>query len=168
MLQAMLVTKLNIALMILLFALVCGVSLMGISLMQAAQDSPPPALPPDGNGKTDPQNAGKGTEQPVVEEAPLGFVHDFGKLQRGVIARHTFRLFNPSNVPLKIVSCRTSAGALIARCNKDVILPQEEGELEVGFDTTRFSGPKTSTGFLQTDNGHSVVTRFRVTADSQE
>jgi hypothetical protein len=37
---------------------------------------------------------------------PDGLRHDFGKVQRGTQARHTFRVVNTSAVPLRIVSLR--------------------------------------------------------------
>lgn len=39
---------------------------------------------------------------------PDGLVHDFGKVQRGTQAWHVFRVVNPYNVPLRIVSLRCS------------------------------------------------------------
>jgi hypothetical protein len=39
---------------------------------------------------------------------PDGLVHDFGKLPRGVQARHAFRVVNTSGVPLQILSLRQS------------------------------------------------------------
>src|SRR5712691_5689324 len=39
---------------------------------------------------------------------PDGLVHDFGKVQRGTIVNHAFRIVNTLNVPLRIVSLRLS------------------------------------------------------------
>jgi hypothetical protein len=39
---------------------------------------------------------------------PNGFTHDFGKVQRGIQARHAFRVVNTSDVPLRVVSLRWS------------------------------------------------------------
>jgi hypothetical protein len=54
------------------------------------------------------------TVKPLVVRAdktdpmfPDGLVHDFGKVPRGVQARHAFRVVNTSNVPLQIISVRT-------------------------------------------------------------
>ena len=37
---------------------------------------------------------------------PDGLLHDFGKVQAGTQARHTFRVVNTSAVPLRVVSLR--------------------------------------------------------------
>ena len=39
---------------------------------------------------------------------PDGVVHDFGKVPRGIQARHAFRIVNTSDVPLRILALRIS------------------------------------------------------------
>jgi hypothetical protein len=39
---------------------------------------------------------------------PDGVVHNFGKVPRGIQARHAFRIVNTSDVPLRIASMRIS------------------------------------------------------------
>ncbi|HEY7314978.1 MAG TPA: hypothetical protein VH643_36870 [Gemmataceae bacterium] len=48
----------------------------------------------------------KVSAETTVTMFPDGFVHDFGKVKRGTQARHVFRVVNPSDVPLRIVSLR--------------------------------------------------------------
>lgn len=48
----------------------------------------------------------EGTPLPVNKMFPDGLDHDFGKVQRGIQARHVFRIINTSKVPLEIVSLR--------------------------------------------------------------
>ncbi len=37
---------------------------------------------------------------------PDGVEHDFGKVQRGTIVKHAFRVVNTSDVPLQIIDVR--------------------------------------------------------------
>jgi hypothetical protein len=45
---------------------------------------------------------------PTATMFPDGVKHDFGKVQYGTIVKHTFRIVNTSNVPLRILSLRKS------------------------------------------------------------
>jgi len=49
-----------------------------------------------------------------------------------------------------------------------VLQPNEEGKIEILFDTRRFRGRKTQSLWLQTANGKTTVTVFYITADSQD
>lgn len=159
----MFVTKTKIAAAIMLLALLgSGVCLTRYSSGQSAPiEPPPPAKPAEKDARNDDANK-------PVEKSPLGLVHDFGKVPRGTQLRHTFRIINTSDVPLRILSARTSSGALNGRSTKDVLQPGEEGTLEVSLDSRRFSGPKTCVLWLTTANGKvPVTTDFYIKADSQ-
>jgi hypothetical protein len=87
-LQAMFVTKIKIARTMLLVVLTCsGVCLTGYSKDAGNEDAKKFA----GETKT-------------VTMFPDGLEYDFGKVQRGTLAKHVFRVVNTSNVPLQIVS----------------------------------------------------------------
>jgi hypothetical protein len=47
-----------------------------------------------------------------------------------------------------------------------VLQPNEEGKLEVFFDTRRFKGPKTQCLWLSMDNG--MTTMFTISADAED
>jgi hypothetical protein len=50
-----------------------------------------------------------------------------------------------------------------------VLQPYEEGKVEASLDTRRFTGPKTCVGYLETDDGKTMmVTLFYVKADAQD
>jgi hypothetical protein len=46
------------------------------------------------------------TADPTDPMFPDGLEYDFGKVQRGIQAYHTFRIVNTSKAPLRIVSLR--------------------------------------------------------------
>jgi hypothetical protein len=99
---------------------------------------------------------------------PDGVLHNFGNLQRGVQARHAFRIVNLANVPLQIVSVRCHSGALSGRSTKQELQPNEVATVEISLDTRRFRGPKTASLWLTLDNGITTETRFTITANSLE
>jgi hypothetical protein len=45
---------------------------------------------------------------PTATMFPDGVKYDFGRVQRGSIVEHTFRIVNTSNVPLRIIALRRS------------------------------------------------------------
>jgi hypothetical protein len=105
------------------------------------------------------------------EAAPLGVVHDFGKVERGTIPEHTFRIVNTSDVALEITSVRRwggcAGGAISAEVSKRQLQPLEEAQLKVSLDTCRFKGRKTYRVVVEADNGKPMVSVFSVTADAQ-
>ena len=104
----------------------------------------------------------------TVTMFPDGTLHDFGRVQRGIDARFTFRVVNTSRVPLKIIALRWPSGALNGRVTKPVLRPGEVGKVEVRFETARFRGPKTAWLLLEIDNGKRMAIEFTIKADSQE
>lgn len=85
----MFVTRIKIATTIMLTALACcGACLTG----RASADA----------GSEDAWKLGEVT----VTMFPDGVKHDFGKVRRGPVLKHTFRIVNTSNTPLRIISLR--------------------------------------------------------------
>jgi hypothetical protein len=81
-----------------LISLVCiGVCGIGYSSAQAEDSSPTQGARP------------KDKENPAAKNErmfPDGVIHDFGPVFRGKLLRHTFRIVNTSDVPLRILSAR--------------------------------------------------------------
>jgi hypothetical protein len=84
----MFVTKIKIARTLLLVALTCS----GAGLTEYSKDA----------GDEDAKKFAGETK--TVTMFPDGLEYDFGKVQRGTIAKHVFRVVNTSNVPLEIIS----------------------------------------------------------------
>jgi hypothetical protein len=51
-------------------------------------------------------DAGDKIAQKSEKMFPDATVHDFGKVRRGTLAKHAFRIVNTSTVPLRITSVR--------------------------------------------------------------
>jgi hypothetical protein len=72
-------------------------------------------------------------------------VFDFGAVYHGTIVKHTFRLKNAGTAQLTINSVRTSCGCTAAQPTKSNLLPGEESDVAVSFDTGSDRGPATRT-----------------------
>jgi len=107
------VSKIQIATTRSLLALTCGICLTGFSAMLAGQNASVPDPPSkDKDVKPADKNASNKDANSPADQAekmsPLGLVHDFGKVTRGTLCRHAFRVVNTSDAPLQIVSLRIS------------------------------------------------------------
>lgn len=72
-------------------------------------------------------------------------VYDFGKVYSGTAVKHIFRLKNVGTAPLNINGVRTSCGCTAAQPTKKQLLPGEESDITVTFDTRTDHGPATRT-----------------------
>jgi hypothetical protein len=105
---------------------------------------------------------------------------DFGTLQRGEKAAHSFQIMNPLKQPIHISGVRTSAssfkafpiilveGGARARETEAWISPYQSVEIEIELDTSRFTGDRTATIYVQFDQPTPAVVTFQVHARSLE
>lgn len=78
-------------------------------------------------------------EYPRIEAIPESF--DFGEIEYGEIAEHTFRVKNSGGEVLEIKKVSTSCACTSAEISKERIFPQEKAELKVTYNTGAMSGP---------------------------
>jgi hypothetical protein len=74
---------------------------------------------------------------------------DFGSVPRGPMLTHPFRVFNNTGKPVSIGSVRVSCGCVSASALKNFLQPGEETAILARMDTTRFSGIKSVTIYVQ-------------------
>jgi Ankyrin repeats (many copies)/Protein of unknown function (DUF1573) len=105
-----------------------------------------------------------------VNRFPDGQSHDFGKVAYGAYVKHTFRLLNTADVPLEIISVRSSAGGLRVQVSKAELKPKEEAKLLVLVETRRFIGSKTMAFYLtmRKKDGPPEEIRFFITCNSDK
>jgi hypothetical protein len=90
-----------------LIAFTGGVWVTGHSFLPAPERVPAqPVTPPGANADPPGKDAKDADAKDLVESSPFALVHDFGKVPRGTIAKHTFRFINTSNAPLRVISLR--------------------------------------------------------------
>ena len=66
--------------------------------------------------------------------------HDFGKLTKGELVKHTFRIKNTGLKELNINRIESSCGCTVPDFNYQPILPGEYGEIIVKINTTNLIG----------------------------
>jgi hypothetical protein len=74
---------------------------------------------------------------------------DFGSVPRGPALTHSFRIVNKTQNVITITNVRVSCGCTTAHALKTTLNPGEETAIQTRMDTTRFSGPRTFTVFVQ-------------------
>jgi Protein of unknown function (DUF1573) len=77
------------------------------------------------------------------------FSKDFGSVPRGPALVHQFRVANTTAKPINISSVRVSCGCVSAQALKTYLNPGEETVIQARMDTTRFTGVKTVTIYVQ-------------------
>src|SRR5260370_34955548 len=93
---------------------------------------------------------------------------DFGSVPRGPALTHPFRVKNNTKGDVNIFSVRPSCSACTtAWAVKTHLAPGEETAVVARMDTTRFSGPKTVTIFVQFDAPAFEEVRLWVTANGR-
>ncbi|HRH37544.1 MAG TPA: DUF1573 domain-containing protein [Flavobacteriales bacterium] len=68
--------------------------------------------------------------------------HDYGTVEQASNGTCTFNFTNTGKEPLIISNCQSSCGCMVARCDRDPVLPGKSGVVEVKYDTQRV-GPFT-------------------------
>lgn len=74
---------------------------------------------------------------------------DFGPVPRGPMLQHTFKITNNSKNVVTISSIRVSCGCVSAVVAKGQLQPGESTQLIANMDTTRFTGVRAVTVFVQ-------------------
>lgn len=61
--------------------------------------------------------------------------HDFGKLEEGPQAKHTFKFKNTTSKPIKLTYVKASCGCTTPKWTKEEVKPGEIGEIDVIYNT---------------------------------
>jgi hypothetical protein len=92
---------------------------------------------------------------------------DFGSVPRGPTLKHPFRVVNNTKGPVSIAGVRVSCGCVTASALKAYLKPGEETAVVALMDTTRFSGVKTVTLYVQFDRPSFQEVRLWVQANGR-
>ncbi len=101
------------------------------------------------------QVSDKGAPELSIEET----THEFGAIAQGVVVEHTFRFSNTGDAPLIISSAIGSCGCTVPIWPKEPIMPGNEGEIKVSFNSEGKYGlqDKTVTINYNTDSGPVIL-----------
>jgi hypothetical protein len=85
--------------------------------------------------------------------------HEFGTIAQGVVVEHTFKFSNKGTTPLIISSANGSCGCTVPIWPKEPIMPGDEGEIKVSFNSEGKYGMqyKTVTINYNSDSGPVIL-----------
>jgi hypothetical protein len=95
------------------------------------------------------------------------FAKDFGSVPRGPTLSHPFRVVNNTRGPVNISSVRVSCACVSAVALKGYLEPGESTHVVARMDTTRFTGVRSVTIYVQFDRPAFEEVRLSVQADSR-
>lgn len=92
---------------------------------------------------------------------------DFGSVPRGPAQTHQFRVVNKTKGPINISRVSVSCGCVTASPAKRQLQPGEDTVIDAHMDTTRFTGTRKVTIFVQFDQPNFEEVRLWVQANSR-
>jgi hypothetical protein len=92
---------------------------------------------------------------------------DFGSVPRGPTLVHPFRVVNRTQGPVSIVGIRVSCGCTSATVMRSYLNPGEETAVVARMDTTRFTGVRSVTIYVQFDRPAFEEVRLWVQANAR-
>jgi hypothetical protein len=95
------------------------------------------------------------------------FSKDFGSVPRGPTLSHPFRVQNNTRGDVNIASVRVSCGCVSAKALQTHLKPGEATHIVTNMDTTRFTGLKTVTVYVQFDQPNLEEVRLWVQANGR-
>lgn len=87
-------------------------------------------------------------------------VHDFGKIKQGEYVSTNFKFANTGKKPLFVIKAEGSCGCTVPRWTREAVLPGNEGNIFVQFDSHNKKGEveKTVTVTTNTEPRNTVLT----------
>lgn len=99
------------------------------------------------------------------EEKEDPYTWDFGTVKQQELLKHDFILKNESSKTLNIQEIHTSCGCTASAAKKKQLLPGEETEIEVKFDTRKYLGQVKQFIYVNTDSLDNPVIRYIIKAN---
>ncbi len=78
-------------------------------------------------------------------------VYDFGKVEKGQIAKYKFKFTNTGNEPLVLTSVRASCGCTTPTWSKEPVMPGESGYVEAAYNSNVGHGTFTKSITVQSN-----------------
>ena len=106
----------------------------------------------------------KAPPKPAKKTAKIKFAkptHEFGMIAVGDKVEHTFKFTNTGAVPLLITDASSTCGCTIPKAPKEPIMPGQQGDIHVIFDSTGKIGSQTKEVILTT-NGSPKIAKVRL------
>ena len=106
-------------------------------------------------------------QEEITSQAEIAdpYSWDFGQVKESEVLKHAFVLKNESKETLTIKDVNTSCGCTASKVEKKIILPGENTEIEVQFNTKGYSGLTQQYVYVHTDSLDKSIIRFIIKAD---
>lgn len=91
--------------------------------------------------------------------------HDWGFIEQGKVATHTFRIANDGGDPLTILEVESSCECTVPKVSKNEILPGGRAQIDVTFDSKRFTGSVTKELTVRSNDPDEPETILRLYAN---
>ncbi len=98
---------------------------------------------------------------------PLEGTHDFGKVWTGADLKHTFKIRNTGNAPLKITKVKPACGCTKKGKHPSEIAPGQTGEFSFGLNTKKLRGRFTKNITITTNDPDNASTTLKLTGEVQ-
>lgn len=108
-----------------------------------------------------------GQQDNAMQEAKEAdpYTWNFGRVKKGAVLRHAFRLKNKSGKILNILDVSTSCGCTASLVQKKRLAPQESALIKVTFNTKGYSGPTQQYVYVHTDSLDNPIIRYIIKAE---
>lgn len=93
------------------------------------------------------------------------YTWDFGDVKKGDVLKHNFVFKNDTGKPLNIKDVNTSCGCTVSNVEKKALLAGESTNIEVKFNSAKYSGAVTQFIYLNTDNLDNPVVKYIIKAN---
>lgn len=94
--------------------------------------------------------------------------YDFGTIEEGIMASHIFKFKNTGNIPLVISDARADCGCTVPTWTKDPVMPGQEGEIEVKYNSAGRGGQTVSKTVTVLANTEPMENRITIKAKVKE
>ena len=108
------------------------------------------------------------SNEKIIEKSKISFeeqVYDFGKIYIGESVKHAFKLKNLGKGELIINNVKSSCGCTAALVSKNILLKDEEGEVEVKFNSGHYVGKVTKSVIVNSNDPENSKYKLTITGE---
>src|SRR3989339_1275752 len=108
------------------------------------------------------------SNEKIIEKSKISFeeqVYDFGKIYIGESVKHAFKLKNLGKGELIINNVKSSCGCTAALVSKNILPKDEEGEVEVKFNSGHYVGKVTKSVIVNSNDPENLKYKLTITGE---
>ena len=108
------------------------------------------------------------SNEKIIEKSKISFeeqVYDFGKIYVGESVKHAFKFKNLGKGELIINNVKSSCGCTAALVSKNILHKEEEGEIEVKFNSGHYVGKVTKSVVVNSNDPENTKYKLTITGE---